>query len=405
MLQVSAEDIFTDFLRQLFRAAVSLHEEHESINQISISTRAKISKDERAIVSRLIANCPTTVHADYYAKEVAEWAVRRRLIQACGHIAKQAYDTNLSLDDLYARAAAMLEVGRAKGLESGFKNMGELILEALPRLNEWIEGGMKSLGRSTQLPSLDKVINGLERAKLYLLAGRPSMGKTQVAITLSRAVMGSGLPVAFFSADADAHSLVLRLGSMVSGKRLIEDSDTFMEGLSSLSNWPLWVRDRRAEDMGAMRLHLKRVESQIGRVGLVVYDYLELAGERKQYRENEEQRLSDLVKGFKDLAREFDCPMLLLTQLNREVERRPAPHIPRLSDIRYTGMGEQEADVAMFLHRPEFYWGQWQDEGNGRHVKDEDKDALHVYILKNKDGATGKVSLFYDAAKGVIRDK
>jgi replicative DNA helicase len=247
---------------------------------------------------------------------------------------------------------------------------------------------------------LDSKLSGLQKSDLIILAARPSMGKTSLALDIARqAAINHNIPVAIFSLEMSAHQLVDRMVAAQSrvdawklrtgGLHLDSEFEAIRNSLDPLSKAPIYVDDQAANNILKMKAVLRRLRNQQGGLGLVIIDYLQLmAPVQSKGSDNVVQQVTEISRSLKQLAKEFEVPVLALSQLSRAVESRGGR--PRLSDLRDSGSIEQDADVVMFIHR------EANEEGGGK------KQQAEILIEKHRNGPTGMVKLYFDADKSTF---
>ena len=417
ILEVNAslkpDDFFTQQNKWVYEACLSIYERHESINQITVAhelaQRGKLEEiGGAAYLSQLIAQVPTSVHIKDYADIVSRLSVMRRLIRAASQIAAIGYEAGPDVDKAISDAEGVL----FKVVER--RTRGDLVplrsvlakyfeeTELTPVKEEREEGKEHRPYILTGFTVLDNVIIGLQRSALIVLAARPSIGKTSLALNITRnAALNQKACVALFSLEMSQDEVAHRLlssESNISSQRVqlgnfTEDEERrILEASGILSEAPVYVDDspqlRVIEIRSkARRLHLEHP------IDLIVVDYLQLIrGEGRT--ENRVQELSEITRSLKALAKELNVPVLAVSQLSRAVEMRVS-HKPQLSDLRDSGSIEQDADVVLFIHREERYydeeeWAKHSSEPYPRGIAD-------VIIAKNRNGPTDEVKLQFVA--------
>lgn len=338
---------------------------------------------------------PTTAYVDHYAKIIREKYILRRLIQASNKATQLAYDQQLPLEDLLDQAEKLVfDVAEDKLQNTTDKDMKQLSSETLLYIQDIMNNKIVD-GIKTGFIDLDKKINGLQNGGLIIIAARPAMGKTAFALSIAQNIaIREKKTVAVFSLEMPSVQLVMRMmcsEANISMSRIRESSmhpedfNNLIEVSSKISDAPLIIDDDPNLNINTLRAKLRRIVSKHGDLKLVIIDYLQLMSGVRQNSENRQQEISAISRGLKNLARELDIPIIVLSQLSRAVEQRPNKR-PMLSDLRESGAIEQDADVVLFIYRDEYY------------NKENDTQGLaEVIIGKQRNGPTGNVDLQFHA--------
>ena len=397
---LAAADFYRDAHATIYRAIMTLYERREAADFITLCDElARTGKLEdtggASYLTSLINHVPTSGNAAYYAGIVARTAVWRRLIHAAGQIAALAYE---EAPDALAQAEQVIYSIESRSAQSGFARVSEL----LPDFNAELEALRNRTTELVGVPSgyrdIDDCLGGFQKGDLILVAGRPSMGKTALALAMAYlSASRHGKSVALFSLEQSKRELIRRLVSMDAGldqQRLrrgwIEDGEweALISSLGRLSDTNIFLNDIAANPLLMMRAHLRRLIAESGKPDLVVVDYLQLVGDEEANKKQDEvTRITRISGGMKALAREFDVPVVVLCQLSREVERRQNKR-PMLSDLRGSGALEQDADVVLFLYRDDYY------------AKQEGRASLapgiaEVNIAKHRNGPVDEIGLYF----------
>ncbi|MCJ7831810.1 MAG: replicative DNA helicase [Dehalococcoidia bacterium] len=399
------DDFFREKNAWAYEACFALWERNETINEVTVGHElARRDRLEQigglAYLSRLVTELPTPIGVEHYAGIVKRDAVYRRLIEAASRITQMAYSGGPDLDGTLARAESLLlSLSTGKRL-SDFVHIRD-VLDGFwegPGL-EAFKGGLQGSVR-TGFMDLDTLLGGLKRADLIVLAARPSLGKTSLALNIARnAAVGQNAKVAIFSLEMAAEQLVQRLLASESGvdsTRLRLGLHTeaeerrVMNALGILSAIDIYVDDsavQRVTEIRSKALRLHRDQS----LDLVIVDYLQLIHGTERG-DNRVQEISLISRSLKELARELDVPVIAVSQLSRAPEMR-SPHIPMLSDLRESGSIEQDADVVVFIYREDVYvrkedWEMSHPEGNPYPAGD-----AQIIIAKHRNGPTGTIHL------------
>jgi replicative DNA helicase len=341
-------------------------------------------------LSELTDDVPTAVHVEYYARIVERTAVLRRLIEAGGKIAALGYDEQEDVEDTLDRAEAELfNVSQRRAMED-FIHIRRVVDTYFEQITSLDEGQGDLVGVPTGYIDLDKLTGGLQRSDLIILAARPSVGKTALALSLAYNIaIKAAHTVGIFSLEMSREQLVQRLLAMHTGidtQRLRTGNisghlQTIIEAMGVLSEASLYIEDTPGLSIMEVRSRARRLRAQVG-IDLIIVDYLQLMQARRS--DNRVQEVSEISRGLKALARELNVPVLALSQLSRAVEGRVS-HVPMLSDLRESGSIEQDADIVMFIYREELY------------DKETDKKGIaEIHIAKHRNGPLGVVPLRFE---------
>jgi len=389
-----------DFYRRqnglIYQAILDLHERREPTDLVMVcdelEKHGQLEKvDGDAYLISLMNAVPTPIHAEHYARVVERDATLRRLIQAAGEIAGLAYDGSEEEAEILDRAEQRLFAVSQRRLTRDFRPISSVLSQVYDQIEERYQHRGEMVGIPTGFADLDKLLGGLQPADLIIIAGRPGMGKTSLALSILRhATIKHKLCSALFSMEMSAEQVVQRLISAESGidsQRLrmgeIQESEweSFARAGAILSEVPIFIDDTPAISPLEIRTKSRRVHAEHG-LQLVVVDYLQLMGGGGRT-ENRVQEISQISRSLKALAMELRLPVIALSQLSRATEARQPP-IPRLSDLRESGSIEQDADVVLMIYRDEMY-----NEDSDR------KGLADIEVAKHRNGPTGKVQLYF----------
>jgi replicative DNA helicase len=399
-------DFYYEQNQWLYEACLSLYQRDEAINQITVaqelSRRGRLeSCGGAAHLSYLISICPTSLDIEHYARIVYRLSVMRQMISAGDRITAIGYEAGPDVEDSLGRAESILfklRRGQGAGDLTHIRQVLDKYFEVAPAPSE---------GRPEQLPyvlssfaGLDEFLGGFQRSDLIIIAGRPSMGKTSLALNIARnAAVEHRACVALFSVEMARDSLVMRLLSSESGvnsrrvrfgQHTEDEERRVMEATGVLSESPIYVDDTPMLRMAEMRSKALRLNFERG-VDLVIIDYLQLMQGEGIRGENRVQEISYISRSLKALARELNIPVLAVSQLSRAVEWR-ASHEPQLSDLRESGSIEQDADVVLFIYREEYYLK--EDEWKIEHPQEDfPREKADIIIAKHRNGPTGRIHL------------
>jgi replicative DNA helicase len=400
-----------DFFREknawAYDACLALWGRNEAINQITLAHElARRGRLEEmggvAYLSQLVADLPTPLGVEYYAQIVQRDAVYRRLIDASQRIQQMAYQGGADQAALLARAEGLLAAVRGEKLASDFVHIKELLERHVegPGMEE--AGGVSDGHIRTGFMDMDTLLGGLKRADLVILAARPSLGKTSLALNIARnAAVGQQATVAVFSLETAGEQVAQRLLAMESGVdstrlRLGTHNEAeerrIMQAIGVLANANIYVDDSAVVRVPEMRGKAWRL-SREGRLDLIIVDYLQLMHGGTPA-ENRVQEISYISRSLKELARELSVPVLAVSQLSRAVEAR-ATHIPMLSDLRESGSIEQDADVVLFIYREDAYVrrDEWERVHPDRPGESYPQGIAQIIVAKHRNGPTGTLHL------------
>jgi len=405
---VAPDDFYVDRNGIIYSAMLDLYEAREPIDLLTLSSRLEDVKEIEKIggsayLTNLVEQVPTAAHVVHYAQIVAHKATLRRLIGAANTIAGFGYDESAPLDGLLDKAEQTLFGVSQKHLKQNFIPISSVLAESFDRLDELHKDKNSLRGVPTGFKSLDGLLAGLQKSDLVILAARPSMGKTTLALNIAHHVATKeGIPVGIFSLEMGKEQLIDRLLAAESGidswklrNGRLEDSDfpKINDAMAVLSEAPIYIDDSATANVMEMRTKARRLQAEHD-LGLVVVDYLQLiSGRKTSGSDNRTQEVSEISRALKGLAREINCPVLALSQLSRSVESRN-PAIPMLSDLRESGSIEQDADVVMFIYREDYY----------KREDSEQPGIAQILIAKHRNGPTGAVDLFFHPEQTLFRD-
>ncbi len=398
---VIADDFYDNRHKQIYEIILQLFEKNTSIDILTVSNGLEEKKIlERvggsSFLTQLVNLVPSAANIVYYANIVRKKGTLRRLIQASGDITTIAYSEEGEVEDVLDRAEQRLYNVSQKHLKQNFIAVNTVLHETFERIDQLHRDKGALRGLATGYIDLDKLLGGLQRSDLLILAARPSMGKTSLALDMIRNVsVNFKVPTGIFSLEMSKDQLVDRLLASQSGVDLWkirtgnlseEDFGRLEHGMGQLAEAPIYIDDAAGSNIMEVRTKARRLQAEHG-VGLIVVDYLQLMSGRSTTSDNRVQEVSEISRSLKILARELNVPVVALSQLSRGVENRP-DKVPQLSDLRESGSIEQDADVVMFIYREDMYKGKESSRPN----------IAEIHIKKHRNGPTGQVDLFFDAA-------
>ena len=399
-----AEDFYQFDHKTIFQHIGKLIERNRPADIVtvaeSLESTAELSQiGGIAYLGALAQNTPTAANIRRYAEIVRERAIMRKLVTVGSGIAESAYspngrDAQQLLDEAEAKIFQIAEGGQRSS--QGFIDIKELLPQVAERIDMLFSRDDPSdvTGIPTGFSDLDSMTSGFQGGDLVIVAGRPSMGKTAFSINIAENVaLDTGLPVAIFSMEMASTQLAMRMiGSvgrldqhrMRTGRLEDEDWEKLTTALGKLNEAPIFIDEGASLSSFDVRARARRLHRQCGKLGLIVVDYLQLmSAPAGKQGENRATEISEISRSLKALAKELDCPVVALSQLNRSVEQRPDKR-PVMSDLRESGAIEQDADLILFIYRDEVY--------NSDSI---DKGTAEIIIAKQRNGPIGKVRLTF----------
>lgn len=364
------EDFYKGAHRQIFQAMGLLSESDKPFDIITLAEELA-RRDELSRVggmetlSNIVANTPSSANTVAYARIVREHATVRQLIQVANDISRSSYNpSGLDSDDLLQLAEKrLLEIAEGRPKEGGLEGMDGLLKNTIERIDALFRSKSDITGLSSGLTDLDQRTAGWQNGELIILAARPSMGKTALALNfVEAAVFTQPKPVLVFSMEMPSESLVMRMlsstgridqGKIRNGQLTEEDWPKLTAAVQKLKGGPLYIDDTGGLTSQEMRARIRRVAREKGNPGMIMVDYLQLM-QTVGNSDGRTQEISEISRSLKGIAKEYDCPVIALSQLNRGVEQRPNKR-PMNSDLRESGAIEQDADVILFIYRDEYY--------------------------------------------------
>jgi replicative DNA helicase len=356
-----------------------------------------------AYLASLTEGLPRRPVIEEYIRIVKDKSLLRKLMAICSMAIARAADQGESALDVLGAAESQLMEVTEKGLTHGFQSLHQIVEHSFGSIDNLYKQSREVTGVATAFTELDRMTSGLQKGELIIIAARPSMGKTALAINIAQnAAIKSGAKVAVFSLEMSKESLLRRMlatQAWVDQRKLQtgflgrEDHDKLEKALGQLVDSQLFIDDTAGISLAEMRAKARRLKQNAGGLDLIVVDYLQLmsatvpSSGRKNY-ENRTQEVSAISRGLKALAKELDVPVMALSQLSRASERRGEDKRPLLSDLRESGSIEQDADVVAFIHREAYYK---RDE----EMSETDKARSEIIVAKQRNGPTGTVYLSF----------
>lgn len=396
---ITPEDFYKREHQAIYEAMLLLFSKQKPIDTISV---ANILKEQgklddvggNAYLSSLVNSVPTASSASYYAEIVRKKHVLRELITASHEITHLGYQESENVDEMLDKAEQKIFAIAQKTMVEGFSPVSTALEEAWDRIDRLHKGTGELRGVPSGFKDLDSILSGFQKSDLIILAARPSLGKTALALDIARHVsVNEGIPVGIFSLEMSRDQLVDRLIAAEANVdlwklrtgRLSTDNGEFEEmrdALGKLSKAPLYIDDEAMINILQMRAKARRLQAEKG-LGLIIVDYLQLMVPRTSS-DSMVQQITEISRSLKGLARELNIPIIAISQLNRALEHRPDKK-PQLFDLRDSGSIEQDADVIMFIYR----------EDRVKENSDRQNQA-DILIQKHRNGPLGKVTLYFN---------
>ena len=394
--------------RRLYRAMIRLYERGSVIDVITVSEELKKTAELDAAggfdyLSALVDAVPTAANVEYHARIVRDKALLRRLVEQASQIIRDVYEQGeREVEEILDAAEARIFQVAESHKREGFLWIKEILWDAFEHIEKLQESAGGITGVPSGFPDLDRMTTGLQKGDLCIVAGRPSMGKTSwILNAAANAAIGHNIPVALFSLEMSREQLVQRLlcaegridaQKMRRGRLSQEEHQRLAAAAGHLNTAPIWIDDSPGSNVLEIRAKARRLQSELragGRdLGMLVIDYLQLMSASSRS-ENRVQEVSEMSRGLKALARELEVPVVALSQLSRGPEQRTDKR-PLLSDLRESGSIEQDADVVMFLYRPEYY--------ATADKREELEGKTELIVGKQRNGPTGVVELYFQKA-------
>lgn len=397
---IKPQDFYDKAHQTIFEAIVNLYDQHKPVDLLTVTNELKANKKLKEIggatyLTELTNFVPTASHAKAYAGIIEKASVRRRLIEAGSKIAKRAFEEDTDVDILIGDAEKELFEVSDKIIKSDYVPMEQLLSDAFDRIENLRKNKGALRGLKTGFHDLDKKTAGFQKGDLIIVGARPAMGKTTFAQNLAYNIASINKKgVLFFSMEMSASEIIDRIISDVSGVNnwnirtgnvSDEEFSRIGDALGEMDELPIYIDDTSSMNVLELRNKARRAVHDHD-IGVIIVDYLQLIAGTNRYLGNRVQEVTEISRGLKILARELDIPVIALAQLSRSVTGRDDPR-PVLSDLRESGSIEQDADLVMFLHRPDYY-----------HQNDDNYEETHItelLIAKHRHGAVGKIELYF----------
>jgi len=385
------EYFYNSIHSDIYEAMISLYEERQPIDLVTLADKLKKNKKLKKIggntfLASLVEKVPTSAHVEMYANIIADACTKRTLISSASELVENAFDDGKSAQEILDMGEQAIFSLSQKHMRRNFVSIKSVLEESFDRLDELQKNSDSLRGVSTGFNFLDDTLAGLQDSNLVILAARPSLGKTAMALNIAQnAAVENNIPVGFFSLEMSQEELVDRLlvaqgdidaWRLKTGRLNEKDFQNLSDAMGKLAEAPLFIDDTPGISVLEMRTKARRLQAEKG-LKLLIVDYLQLARSSRRW-DSRVQEVSDISQGLKNLARELKIPVLSLSQLSRAVENRGSK-IPQLADLRESGALEQDADVVMFLYR--------EDE--------EDLENISLKIAKHRNGPLRTIQLFF----------
>ncbi len=403
---------YKDAHRTIFMAVVELFDRHEAVDLYTITEllKKKTQLDEVGgayYLAEISNTVPSSANIEYHLNIIKEKAINRKLIYVCTDIINGSYEQTKDAEQLLDEAErAIFEISE-KRIKKSFESVNPLLHTTFERIEELYHTSRVGVtGIASKFKKLDELTAGFQKAEFIVLAGRPSMGKTAFALNLARnAAVEDKIPVGLFSLEMAAEALVLRLlctEAMVNqthvrtGRLSADELKRLAQHVGVLGEAPIYIDDSPSLNILQVRSKARRLIAE-KKVQLLIIDYLQLMDASRE--ENRQQEITRISRALKSLAKELNIPVIALSQLSRAVEMRDKSHKPQLSDLRESGAIEQDADVVLFVYRPEYYnIKEFED------TKEPTYNRCEIIIGKQRNGPVGDVKLTFLKEFGKFSD-
>jgi len=398
---LAASMFYREAHRRLFRAMAALTEQRTVIDHVTLRDELQ-RRDELETaggveyLAELVDSVPTTANLEFHAAIVREKSILRRLIEAATTIVTDAYSGKSTANELLDSAESRVFHISQERREQGFIRIKEMLWPTMERIETLHRSGKKITGVPSGFVDLDEMTSGFQKSELIIVAARPSMGKTSLCLNIATHAALENHGVAVFSLEMSKDALVQRLlcaearvDSQLVRRGMLRDLDftKLARAAGILQGAPIWIDDSPALTLLEMRSKARRLKAEYD-LSMVIVDYLQLM-RSPDYADNRVQEISDISRSLKALARELEIPVVALSQLSRASEQRGGERKPILSDLRDSGAIEQDADVVMFIHRPEMYQ---KEDADGRSLE----GVAELMVAKNRNGPTGTLDLHFE---------
>lgn len=401
MDSIHPDSFYVEKHRHMYQTMLELARKNEPIDLVSMTAKLRENQLLDAVggtpyLSELLNTVPTSTNIEYYAALVHKKSMLRNLISVGDEVIELGFNEALDIEEVLDSAEKrVMSVTGSTGKAQKFESAKEVMPGLIERYMKVFENKGAVQGVPSGFPDLDRILSGFHKSDLIILAARPAVGKTSIALNFAKhAAINHKIPVGIFSLEMSSESLMDRIVSshsgvdswkLKTGNNLTEDElQRVIESAGEISQAPIFIDDQGGNNVLKMRSTARRLKSEYG-LGLIIIDYLQLMSSTKNY-DSMVNQISEITRSLKLLARELDVPVIALSQLSRAVESRGGE--PRLSDLRDSGSIEQDADIVMFIHSDDAY-----------KPKDERTNIKKIIIAKHRNGSTGDVELYFDGNK------
>ncbi|MFA5359057.1 MAG: replicative DNA helicase [Patescibacteria group bacterium] len=411
---ITSDDFYKEAHRIIFEAMLHLYEKREPIDLLSLGNRLEETKQLEKVGGRTylatLANAvPTASHIVTYARIVSKKAILRKLINAATEIAEIGFSEKEDVEDILDKSERKLFAVSQQSLKQAFTPIKSVLSDAFERIDELHREKGKLRGIASGLKSLDNLLAGFQRSDLIVLAARPSVGKTAMALDFARHIaVNEKIPVGIFSLEMSKEQLVDRLLCMQAGiglwkmrtGKLSDRDDDFSKlgyAMGVLSEAPIFIDDTAMTNVMEIRTKARRLQMEHG-LGLIILDYLQLMEGRGNV-ESRVLEVAEITRALKGIARELNVPVIALSQLSRAVEQQMGPAIPKLAHLRESGSIEQDADVVMFIYR--------KAADRKYRVEDlthEERHLAEIHVAKHRNGPTGIIKTYFEEDQVSFKD-
>jgi len=395
------ECFYVDAHQKIFTAAVDLSTREKPIDLLTVTEELRKRELLEQVggatyISQLTSRVGSAAHLEYHARIIAQKYIQRELIRVSSEIQERSYDESVDVDDLLDFSERELLNIAEGNIKKETVKINKLIADALHQIEEAGKRTDSMSGTPSGFSMLDRMTSGWQRSDLVIIAARPSMGKTAFVLSMARNMaVEHKRPVAFFSLEMSALQLVNRLivaetqlpsENIRNGRLANYQWEQLEYKIKDLEQAPVYIDDTPAISIFELRAKCRRLKQKHD-IQAIIIDYLQLMTAGQSGMGSREQEVSTISRSLKSIAKELDIPILALSQLNRSVEMRSGNKRPQLSDLRESGAIEQDADLVIFIHRPEYYGLDTDEEGNSL------KGIAEIIVAKHRNGAVGDIQL------------
>jgi replicative DNA helicase len=403
--KINSDDFYLDSHRRIFLRMSELMDSQRAVDIVTLANELSRNKEVESVggvayLASLTEGLPRRPVIEEYIRIVKEKSLARRLMAICSKAIAEAGDESDPIIEVLGRAETGLMEATEQGITGGFQSLHQIVQNSFGTIDNLYKQSREVTGLATDFTEFDRMTSGLQKGELIIIAARPSMGKTALAINIAQnAAINHNATVAVFSLEMSKESLLRRMlasqawvdqRKLQTGFIAQEDHSKLQKALEELVESKLFIDDSAGISLAEMRAKSRRLRQTHGGLGLIVVDYLQLmtatvSGGRKGF-ENRTQEVSAISRGLKALSKELDVPVVALSQLSRASERRGDDKRPMLSDLRESGSIEQDADVVAFIHRESYY-------SRDEEITTEDRAKSEIILAKQRNGPTGTVHL------------